>query len=220
MITSGTEFGLKLMQVVGAQTGVTYLSAPISTGYRDLQLMQELGVSKDNLRERFAQEYRERVLGPNEREAHKFAQMVRRLDGRRVVINPGELYVAEWTQADYMAFWEETIRSYCLEVALAPGWEYSAGARYEASLALQTALRLIDIQGRELSARDLAAMDERARLRLAGEGFAVGLIEDYLPRIEFVALSADPANLSEGIQAFSDIAMRHNAEIRERRAGD
>ena len=119
MITSGTEFGLKLMQVVGAQTGVTYLSAPISTGYRDLRLMRELGVGKGELREQFKDEYRERVTRPNEREAHKFAQMVRRLDGHRVVINPGELYVAEWSQADYMVFWEETIRSYCLEVALA-----------------------------------------------------------------------------------------------------
>ena len=36
MAVSGTEFGLKLMQVVGAQVGVTYMSAAISTGYRDL----------------------------------------------------------------------------------------------------------------------------------------------------------------------------------------
>ena len=146
--------------------------------------------------------------------------MVRWLDGRRVVINPGELYVAEWTQADYMAFWEETIRSFCLEMALAPGWEYSAGARYETSLALQTALRLIDVQGRELDAQALQAMDARARRRLESEGFASDLVEEYMPRIEFVALSADPVNLSEGIRAFSDIVVRHNAEIRQRQQPD
>jgi hypothetical protein len=53
MITSGTEFGYKLMKAVGAQVGVTYLSAPISTGYRDLVLMRELGVDKSELRSRF-----------------------------------------------------------------------------------------------------------------------------------------------------------------------
>ena len=45
-------------------------------------------------------------------------------------------------------------------------------------------------------------MDERGRLRLRGEGFAANVIEEYIPTLECVALSADPANLSEGIRAF------------------
>lgn len=216
MITSSTEFGLRLMKAVGAQVGVTYLSCPISGGYRDLCLMRELGVGKEELRERYPKEYRERVISPNERESHKFAQMVRKLPGREVVINPGELWVPEWTQADYLAFWEETIRSFCLELALAPGWEFSAGARFETTMALQTNLRIIDIRGRELTARSLQALDGRARDRLVAEGFERGVVDGYIPWINFEALDADPAKLSENIQAFSDIAVRHNDEVRKR----
>lgn len=216
MITSSTEFGLRLMKAVGAQVGVTYLSCPISGGYRDLSLMRELGVSKQELRDRYLKEYRERVIGPNERESHKFAQMVRRLPGREVVINPGELFVPEWTQADYLAFWEETIRSFCLEMALAPGWELSPGSRFETSMALQTNLRIVDIRGRELSARSLQLIDARTRERLVQEGFERQTVDAYVPLIDFEALDADPARLSEHIQAFSDIAVRHNDEIRQR----
>jgi len=201
------------MRAVGAQVGVTYLSAPISTGYRDLYLMRELGVSKAELRERFAKEYRARVIGPNEREAHKFAQMVRRLGDKGVVINPGELFVPEWTQADYLAFWEETIRSYCLEMVMAPGWEFSAGARFEAGLALQSNMKVSDVQGRELRARDLQAMDGRARAKLLGEGFALGLVDDYMPWVDFEALGADPANLANNIQALAD-SHRQSSDVR------
>jgi hypothetical protein len=204
MINSGTDFGLRLMRAVGAQVGVTYLSAPISTGYRDLSLMRELGVSKQELRERFATEYRTRVIAPNEREAYKFAQIVRRLPDKGLVVNPGELFVPGWGQSDYLAFWEETIRSYCLELALSPGWEYSAGARFEAGIALQTNMRIMDIQGRDLSPEELMEMDRRARARLAREGFDRNLVESYIPRVNFLSLSADPAHLNENIQALAD----------------
>ena len=136
MQISGAEFGLRLMKVVGAQQGVTYLSVPITTGYRDLHLMREFGVGKLELRERFPKEYRERVIGPNEREAQKYAQMVRQLGLGKLVVNPGDLYVPDWTQEDYLKFWEETIRSFALEMAVAPGWVYSAGSRFEVATCL------------------------------------------------------------------------------------
>jgi hypothetical protein len=216
MITSGTEFGLKIMRAVGAQLGVTYLSAPISTGRRDLMLMQELGVGKEELRAKFPGEHRRRVIGPNEREVYKFAQMVRKLPGRGFVVNPGELYVPSWTQSDYIAFWEEIIRSFCLEMVLAPGWEYSAGARFEAGIALQTNLTICDVRGRELSARDLSAMDGRARSELLRQGLSPDVIEAYMPWVDFTSLDADPARLAEHIQQFSDIAVRHNEEALRR----
>jgi hypothetical protein len=206
------------MKAVGAQFGVTYLSCPISGGYRDLKLMRRHGVSKAELRERHPQEYRELVIGPNERESHKFAQMVRKLPGREVVVNPGELWVPEWTQADYLAFWEETIRSFCLEMALAPGWELSPGSRFETSMALQSNLKIVDIRGRELSAAGLQAIDARTRERLVREGFDRKMVDEYVPIIDFGSLDPDPAKLEESIQAFSDIATRHNEEVRRRAA--
>ncbi len=204
------------MRAVGAQLGVTYLSAPISTGWRDLMLMKELGVTKEELRAKYPQEHRRRVIGPNEREVYKFAQMVRKLEGRGFVVNPGELYVPGWSQEDYIGFWEEIIRSFCLEIVLAPGWEFSAGARFEASLSLQTNLKVCDVRGRELSARELALMDGRARTKLLQHGFGPDAIEAYMPWIDFTALDADPARLGEYIQNFSDIAVRHNEEERAR----
>ena len=217
MEIASTEFGRQLMQVVGAQVGVTYVSAPLTTGLRDIRLMREKGVSKAELRSRYPQEYRRLVVGPNEREAHKYAQMVRRLGDRELVISPGELYVAGWTQPEYWRFWEEVIRSFCLEVVAAPGWELSTGARMEVGLALQTMLKVSDIRGRELGAKELQIMDARARAQLLREGFTPAEVEAYVPWIDFGELSADPAEFGESVRALSDIAVRHNQEARERR---
>jgi hypothetical protein len=216
MINSRTEFGISLLKVVGAQAGLTYLSAPITTGYRDLLLMREMQVGKQDLRERFPREFQQRVIIPNEREAHKYAQMVRRLDGRTVVINPGELFVPDWTQRDYMTFWEDTIRSFCMEVVLVPGWEYSTGARYEASVSLRTALKISDVQGRALSPANLNQIDARARVRLLDEGFPSEQIDIYMPPIDFVAVSSNPDDFDKNVSAFSDIIVRHNEDARRR----
>jgi Domain of unknown function (DUF4406) len=213
---SSTEFGRRLMSSVGAQMGVTYLSAPISTGLRDVRLMRELGVSKQELRERFPSEYRKRVLEPNEREARKYAQMVRRLGGGDLVVCPGELYVPDWSQPDYWKFWEEVIRSFCLNMAVAPGWELSTGARLEVGIALQTMLRISDIRGNELGPRELQIIDARGRAGLLDEGFTPGEVSSYVPWIDFTRLSSDPGDFVDNIQAFTDIAVRHNDEVRRR----
>lgn len=218
MQITGTEFGRRLMKVVGAQMGVTYLSVPITTGYRDLQLMRELGVSKQELRERFGREHRERVIGPNEREAEKYAQMVRRLGLGRLVINPGDLYVPDWTQADYLGFWEEAIRSFALEVVLAPGWVFSDGSRFEVGVCLQSMVPIMDLYGRQLTPQALMEMDRRARSQLLGEGFSHAQIASYMPWVDFVGKSMDAAHFSEGAGGFADIAARHND--RSQRGGD
>jgi len=216
VINSKTEFGMKLMRVVGATTGVTYVSVPITTGYRGLVLMRELGATKDELRTLYPGQYTERVIGPNEREAQKFANMVRKSGKGGLVINPGDLYVPDWTQRDYMIFWEETIRSFGMEVVLAPGWEYSAGARYEATVSLQSMLKVSDLRGRELSPADLQRIDERARVKLASEGFDQSVVDVYMPWIDFSAASSDTADFGASVEGFSDIIVRHNFEARNR----
>jgi hypothetical protein len=208
------------MRVVGAQKGITYLSAPISTGLRDLALMRKYGVTKQELRERYPREYRAGVIAPNERESHKYAVMVRKLEGDRIVLDPGELYVPEWTQPDYWAFWEEAIRGFAVEVALAPGWAFSTGARLEAKVALQTSLRIIDVKGRELSADDLQVMDARARAHMLRDGWSQAQIEEYIPWMDFTAAGFDRSDYDDNIRAFSDIAERHNTEVRERRGDE
>ncbi len=217
MALAGTEFGLKLMHVVGAQMGVTYLSAAISTGYRDLSLMRELGVSKEELRQKYPLEYRERVIGPNEREAAKFAQMARELGRGRLVVNPAALTVPGWSQVDYMAFWEETIRTFSLEVILSPGWELSSGARREAAIALETGLKLLDIKGRELAAIDLMMVDTRMRSKLAAEGFVQAVIDSYVPVIDYEAIAPTFVDLTDQSQKLAQMAWQSKGHIQDGR---
>jgi hypothetical protein len=115
-----------------------------------------------------------------------------------------------------MTFWEETIRNFCMEVVLAPGWEYSAGARYEAAVSLQTMLKLLDVHGRDLSPVQMQMIDARARATLLAEGFTQEVIDSYMPFIDFVATSANPADFTQSVKGFADIIVRCNQDIQQR----
>ena len=70
-------------------------------------------------------------------------------------------------------------------------------------MALQTSLRVIDL-------------DELTRARLVWDGFDRKVVDEYIPFIDFEALDSDPEKLPENIRALSDIAIRHNEEVRRR----
>ena len=214
MAISGTEFGMRLMEVVGAQVGVTYFSAPISTGLRDITLMRELGVSKQGLREQFPERYRNEVITPNSREAAKYAMMARQLGRGRLVVNPGALFMPGWNQPDYMRLWEETIRSYSLELVMAPGWELSTGARQEVVIALESLLPVYDIKGRELLAGDLMELDRRGRARLLKAGFAPEMVAEYLPEIDFTQVEPRPFSHEQAAERLGHLAEQSRRHVR------
>lgn len=214
MAISATEFGMRLMEVVGAQVGVSYLSAPISTGYRDVKLMRELGLSKQALREQHPDTYRERVIAANSREASKYAQMARQLGRGKLVVNPAALSMPGWSQPDYMQFWEDTIRSYSLELIMAPGWELSSGARKEVVIALESMLPIFDITGRELSAADLMELDSLGRERLVKEGFDPALVGEYVPYINFEQVGHAPFSAVSTAQQLGDMAEQSRRHVR------
>jgi hypothetical protein len=176
----------QLMQMLavcgGRDKRCAYLSVPVSSGRRELDLLNELRCDRAHLRSRYSDRYSTEVLIPNAEAAEQFAHRARELFLNRLVLNPAPLEVPGWSQIDYGHFWDDILRTFVDAVVLAPGWELSAGARKELKLAVELSLPVYSLEGSALAAHDLKAADEVARLyveRILGDWSSDA--DKYLP---------------------------------------
>src|SRR5262245_40225127 len=91
-----------------------YASSDLTTGLRFYRLLRESGArDPDDLRAKLGhEEYRRRLFEPNAAAAAEFAKSLRdRLGGKILVVSPAPLTVPEWTQDEYLEFFETLIRT-------------------------------------------------------------------------------------------------------------
>ena len=120
-----------------------YLSTPITTGPRYLE-WRRASIASGTLSRDDEQRQRAAVMSENLR---RLAPLRQRLsdgfDDARV-IDPTELDVPSWSQADYHRFWVEVISRFADLIVFADGWEYSTGCSYEYACALVRGLDVLD----------------------------------------------------------------------------
>ncbi|WP_345528292.1 hypothetical protein [Nocardioides endophyticus] len=69
-------------------------------------------------------------------------------------INPANLVVATWSQAQYISFWLGFIERAAGQVLLSPGWAYSTGCTHEFAKAVTDGLSVVDHTFAPLSLHD------------------------------------------------------------------
>lgn len=180
------EHLLQAFEAAGAGGGVIYVSVPITSGAREVALLQELGVSADELRRHHRRRWRSDVVDPNEDEAARHVEKVRAASSGRLVVDPSRLMVSGWSAEDYNGFWVKLMERHAEQVVVTPGWELSRGARAEVGYAVALGLPVLDIDGRALTLDDLAACDELARAGLRRTGWADDQVDAYLAPMDYV----------------------------------
>lgn len=96
------------------------------------------------------------IFDVNKKEANRFAASIREdQKGGSPVITPAPLEVGGWEQAEYLAFWEELIRTRVTAVHFKDKWEYSNGCTFEYAVALDAKIGRFDEHGQPLE-RDRA----------------------------------------------------------------
>ena len=113
-----------------AETSVTYLGGPITTGPRFLRWYEERGRALAEDRPRYREALRREVIEPNEDDLIKAARELRR-ERAEVVIEPASVQIMEWSQEDYFTLWERFIERHAARIIFMPGWQYSAGCAAE-----------------------------------------------------------------------------------------
>ncbi len=176
---------LQAFEAAGAAGGVAYVSVPITSGLREIALLNELGLTSGQLRQRFRDRWTDEVVKPNEVEALGYSERVRAANPGLLVIDPSRLTVKGWEQDDYNGFWVELMKRHARKVVAVPGWEFSRGARGEVALGVALDRPVTDLDGVSFSPEALAVIDDNAREKLAADGWSPEQIDGYLLALDF-----------------------------------
>jgi hypothetical protein len=103
-----------------------YISGPITTGriFIDWYLRDGMNFRANTLAYQSAM--RSQVIKKNEAEILRLADEFRQ-GCNSPVIEPASLFIAEWSQLEYIGFWINVLGQFVREVILVDGWQYSAG---------------------------------------------------------------------------------------------
>jgi hypothetical protein len=138
------------------------MACAIGSGIREFELMADLqNFDRDVLRTAHRRRWRDEVFLPNIAAARAIACHIRGTWGA-FVIDPTHFDVPEFLQSDYDALCAEVIGTHARAVALAPGWQYSRGARAEVKLALAIGVPILDIEGNPFADECICEMAEEA----------------------------------------------------------
>lgn len=161
--------------VLNGEKGV-YASSELTTGWRAYQLLDRHEVqSPQELREKLGDDpHRSQLLDRNIDEAGRFARRVREKLAGEPVITPAPFLAPGWTQAEYLAFWEELIRTRVKAVWFNEAWEYSNGCTFEFAVAQRERIPTFDAHGRELPLEGGIALVENAIRKLGERDIAPG----------------------------------------------
>lgn len=106
------------------------------------------------------------------------------------VITPAPFEVQEWGQPEYLAFWEELIRTRVRAVRFNRNWEFSNGCTFEFVVAQDAGVRTLDVAGKPLTPRAAAALIQEAIKQFAD--FDTTKLQDHLKRL--VAMGFRPGD--------------------------
>ena len=179
------EVGIALSAVDCMLNGdkAVYASSDLTTGRRFYRLLRESEARyPEGLRTKLgAEAYRRRLFEPNAEAANAFARSLRDLlGGRTLVITPAPLRVPDWSQDEYLGFFEALIRTRIHAAYFNDGWEYSNGCTFEFVVAQEAGVPTFDARGVPLDRGTALVLGERAVTELQASGIEpVGLQQHY-----------------------------------------
>ena len=127
-----------------AGTPVAYLSGPITTGLRQIERVRTGDVAPDGKRA---------VIIENSTALIETAKQLR-AERSLIIVEPGSLNIADWSQADYLSLWEALIERHVALIIFMPDWQYSIGCAIEFRRAIIHDIRTESITGAMIGIED------------------------------------------------------------------
>ena len=162
-----------------------YGSSEVTSGYRMFKAMRENKVTTSaELEKNFADAYKS-VRKMNAVSARDFAEKLKlslRETDDSPIINPVPLGIPGWGQPEYLAFWEEIIRTRVKEIHFNDNWEFSNGCTYEFAVAVDAGKPTFDVKGNRLSAEKAVELIQAAIGDL--KGFDTTKLEKHLHELQ------------------------------------
>jgi len=133
----------------------------------------------------FAADVREKLAV---KAAEDFAAGIReKLAGKTLVITPAPFSAPGWTQPEYLAFWEQLLRTRISGSWFKSDWQYSNGCTFEFAVSIDAGLPTFDHQGNALDVRQGAHLIDFAIRDLESSGLDVTKLRENLARLQTVS---------------------------------
>jgi hypothetical protein len=183
------EMLLSLLNCVVLDREAVYASSEFTTGRRFYDLCREYNVTTDeDLKRRLGDEYPSKLLAPNKEEGIRFARMLRGL-GRSIVLTPNPFDAdplklkRNWSQSEYLDFWNLVISRKCNAVYFHEGWQFSNGCTFEYFAGRKAGVQLLDHCGAPLELAAAINMIAAAIASLEGDAFSVPKLRGVLAEL-------------------------------------
>jgi hypothetical protein len=163
-----------------------YASAELTTGRRLYNAFREFHVTTaDELKKLKGKDwYSANIWDANVKSAGDFAAHVReKVGGKTLVITPGPFSAPGWTQPEYLAFWEQLLRTRIGATWFKADWQYSNGCTFEFAVSADAGLPTFDHQGNPLSVREAADLIDAAIRDLDSSGIDTTKLNENLARL-------------------------------------
>jgi hypothetical protein len=183
------EMLLSLLDCVVLDREAVYASSEFTTGRRFYDLCRQYNVrTAEELKHRLGSEYSNRLLATNKDEGIRFARNLREL-GHTIVLTPNPFHAdplnlkRNWTQSEYLGFWNLVISRKCHAVYFNEGWQFSNGCTFEYLAGLKAGVQLFDHCGNPLELAAAIEMIATAIESLERERFSVPKLREVLAEL-------------------------------------
>lgn len=170
-----------------------YASAELTTGRRFYDALREFHVgTADDLKQLKGKGwYTANIWDANVKSAQDFATQVReKVGGRTLVITPAPFSAPGWRRPEYLAFWEQLLRTRISSTWFKSDWQYSNGCTFEFAVSADSGLPTLDHQGHPLTACQAAELIGAAIRDLDSSQLDTTKLSENLARIRPVAARA------------------------------
>jgi hypothetical protein len=181
------EMAFSAMDCVLNREKAIYASAELTTGRRLYNALREFHVkSSTDLKQLKGKEwYTANIWDANVKSAQDFAAGVReKLGGKTSVITPAPFSAPGWTQPEYLAFWEQLLRTRISSSWFKSDWQYSNGCTFEFAVSINAGLPTFDHQGNPLSLRQGTELIEAAIRDLDSASLDTAKLYENLSRLQ------------------------------------
>jgi hypothetical protein len=168
-----------------------YCSSELTSGFRSFEALRKHGLkSVPELKKQAVNtSYKTNVTDLNINSANEFAASVRyRLNDNSTVITPAPFEAPEWSQTEYLAFWERLIRTRVKAVWFNRNWQFSNGCTFEFAVAVDADVPTFDWNGNGLDQRIGIKSVEMAVQQLGAEGFDTIKLQENLSRLHALSV--------------------------------
>jgi hypothetical protein len=202
MVFSGIDCVLNGEQAI-------YCSSELTTGVRLYEALREHHLTTaSELKKKMGREWFEsNIFGVNMRCAMDFAKSVRAsLGDQTMVITPAPFAARDWSQTEYLHFWETLIRTRIKSVWFNQSWEFSNGCAFELAVARHAGVPTMDCYGNVLSSEEAIRCLETAVAQLSAEKFDTTKLRETLARLH--AAHTQDATASDSVSEKANTYLR------------